>query len=233
MKSFGHGLSELHKELNGIIRKPDKSEEAKCLFLALHSKLHLSSISQTEQNEVDSLLSDLSRNEYNIMPTSKDETIAWVLWHIARIEDLTMGILAANGEQLFNDEWKSALCSPITDTGNALSDDEIIELSRCLNIEKLIAYRNAVGKKTRDIVNSLSFDDMKRKVSLSGLERVREAGGLTDQEDSIWLLDFWGRKDVAGLLLMPPTRHVIMHLNDCCKWKKHIRENKKCYLYSE
>lgn len=27
------------------------------------------------------------------------------------------------------------------------------------------------------------------------------------------LLDF-GKKDVAGLFIMPPTRHVILHLND-------------------
>lgn len=87
MKYFGNGLSELHKELNTIIRKADKLEEAKTLFFELHSKLHVSSMTGAEQNETDSLLGDLMPSEYRIMPTSKDETIAWVLWHIARIED--------------------------------------------------------------------------------------------------------------------------------------------------
>ena len=41
------------------------------------------------KNETDNLLFDLRREEYALMPTNKDETIAWVLWHIARIEDLT------------------------------------------------------------------------------------------------------------------------------------------------
>lgn len=229
MKYFGSGLSELHKELNTIIRKPDKLEDAKQLFLDLHSKLHLSSMTGTEQNEVDTLLNDLLPHEYNIMPTVKDETIAWVLWHIARIEDLTMGILVADGKQLFDNEWKNQLNALISDTGNALSDDEIMELSRQINTEKLLAYWNAVGQRTRDIVKSLSTDDMKRKVSAEGLEIIKQIGGVTNQEDSLWLFDFWGKKDVAGLLLMPPTRHLIMHLNDCCKWKKHIRENKKCF----
>lgn len=105
MKYFGSGLSELHKEVNAVIRKPDKLADAKQLFFTLHSRLHLSSLSGTEMNEVDYLLKDLTPCEYSIMPTSKDETIAWVLWHIARIEDLTMGILVADGGQLFNDEW--------------------------------------------------------------------------------------------------------------------------------
>lgn len=90
-------------------------------------------------------------------------------------------------------------------------------------------YRNAVGQRTRDIVKLLSIDDMKRQVSVQGLETIKQVGGVTDQEDSLWLLDFWGKKDVAGVLLMLPTRHVIMHLNDCCKCKQHIRENKKCF----
>ncbi len=229
MKYFGNGLSELHKELNTIIRKADKLEEAKALFFKLHSKLHVSSMTGAEQNETDSLLGDLMPSEYRIMPTSKDETIAWVLWHIARIEDLTMGILVDGGGQVFDSRWKRQLNVHISDTGNALSDDEIMELSAGLDMKELIAYRNAVGQRTQDIVKSLSADDMKRRVSAQGLEAVKQSGGVTDQEESLWLLDFWEKKDVAGLLLMPLTRHVILHLNDCGKWKQHIRDNKKCF----
>lgn len=200
MKYFGSGLSELHKELNTIIRKLDKLADAKQLFFELHSKLHLSSMTGTEKNDVDYLLNDLVPGEYNIMPTSNDETIAWALWHIARIEDLTMGILVADGNLLFNDEWKRQLNVSISDTGNALSDDEIMELSRQLNSKELISYRNAVGQRTRDIVRSLSANEMKRTVFLHGLESVMHAGGVTSDENSLWLLDFWGKKDVAGFI---------------------------------
>ena len=231
MKYFGDALSGLHKELNAAIRKPDQLERAKRLFLEIHSRLHLSSMTGTEKNEVDYLLNDLTPDEYSIMPTSTDETIAWVLWHIARIEDLTMGILAAGGEQLFDGKWKRRLNAPISDTGNALSDDEIMELSRQLDLKELAAYRNAVGRRPRDIVKSLSADGIKRKVSPQGLEAIKQAGGVANQEKSLWLLDYWGKKDVAGLLLMPPTRHVILHLNDCCKWKQYIRGGKKCFRH--
>ena len=229
MKYFGNGLSQLHKDLNAVIRKADRLDEAKELFLMLHSKLNVSLISNTEQNEVDILLGDLEPDEYRIMPTSKDETIAWVLWHIARIEDLTMNILVAGCEQVFDDEWKKQLNVSVSDTGNAMSDDDMMELSQEVNIEKLIAYRNTVAKRTRSIVRSLSAEDMRRNVSGQGLETIRQIGGVTDQEDSLWLLDFWRKKDVAGLLLMPPTRHIILHLNDCCRWKQHIRDNRKCF----
>lgn len=229
MKYFGNGLSDIHKELNSIIRKKDEFEHAKHLFLKLHAKLHLSEASDTGRNEVDALLQDLSREEYAIMPTGKDETIAWALWHIARIEDLTINMLVAGKEQLFNNEWKERLNVSITDTGNALSDDEIIELSKTINTTELLHYRNEVAKRTRQIIHLMAPEDMKRKIAPADLTRILENGGVTKQKDSIWLLDFWAKKDVAGILLMPPTRHAMLHLNDCCKWKDHIRAGKSCY----
>lgn len=229
MKYFGEGLSERHKELSSIIRKPDKIEQAKELFLEIHAKVHRSEISCGITNEVDYLLKDLEANEYAIIPTSKDETIAWVLWHVARIEDLTMNILVDNGQQIFNNEWKERMNVPIIDTGNALSDDEIMDLSKRINIRELLNYRNEVGVRTREIITRLLADDMKRKVTKQGVERIFKEGGVTSDEESYWLLDFWGKKDVAGLLLMPPTRHVMLHLNDCCKWKEYIRTKSKYY----
>jgi len=229
MKYFGEGLSEKHKELNSIIRQENKLELSKNIFLNIHARLHLSVISDTSPNEVDALTCDLSEDEYAIMPTSKDETIAWVLWHIARIEDIAMGILVAEGEQLFNETWKKAMNVSITDTGNALTDDEISDLSKHIHVEELFNYRNAVGKRTRQIVMALTPKDMKRKVSSKSLEKILQEGGVTPQKDSIWLLDFWGKKDMAGILLMPPTRHVMLHLNDCCKWKEYIRTKDKFY----
>jgi len=226
MKYFGHGLSEQHKELNSIIRKPSETQRSKDLFLQIHAKLHPSVVSDTDRNEVDNLLCDLKQNEYAVMPTRKDETIAWVLWHIARIEDLTMNILVAREEQVFNQDWRERLNSQITDTGNALTDDEIMELSRTINTEQLICYRNAVAHKTRDIIRSLSAADLKRRVRQDDIDKILSVGGVTQQENSIWLLDFWGKKDVAGILLMPPARHVMLHLNDCCKWKEYIRTKK-------
>ena len=116
MKYFGHGLSEQHKELNSIIRKSSETQRSKDLFLQIHAKLHPSVVSDTDRNEVDNLLCDLKQNEYAVMPTRKDETIAWVLWHIARIEDLTMNILVAREEQVFNQDWRERLNSRILGT---------------------------------------------------------------------------------------------------------------------
>ena len=82
------------------------------------------------------------------MVTSKDETIAWALWHIARLEDLTMNLLVSGGEQVWNREWARCLGTAVADTGNAMSDDQIMELSKALRPAELLQYRSAVGRRT-------------------------------------------------------------------------------------
>mgnify|MGYP000460887438 CR=1 FL=1 len=86
-----------------------------------------------------------------------------------------------------------------------MSDDQIMELSKALRPAELLQYRSAVGRRTRQIVEGLTADDMKREVRKEDLKRIREEGGVTAQDDSVWLLDYWEKKDVAGLLLTADT----------------------------
>lgn len=229
MKYFGAGWSEAHKALSQIIRKPEQLARAKKRFLDVHARLNLSEVSGGKPNEADALLLDLAAPEWCAMPTVRDETIAWAIWHIARIEDLTMNILVARQEQVLDARWHKALGTAITDTGNALSDDEILQFSKTVDFGALLAYRTQVAKTTRAIVAELKPGDMKRKVAPEDVQKIADLGGVTGAVDSRWLLEFWGAKDVAGILLMPPTRHVLLHLNDCAKWKEHLRKGKSVY----
>jgi len=217
-------LSDKHDILKKIIRKSDKLEEAKKLFLEIHAALHHSAVSGGKPNEIYALFADLTPQEFTVVPTVKDETIAWAVWHLARIEDMTMNILVVGAEQIFNSEWQKRMNTTFTDTGVAMSGEEIMKLSNEINSAELLKYRNAVGKRTREIVTKLIADDMKRKVSPDGINKIRSEGGTCEKSEG--LLEYWGGKDIAGLLLMPPTRHLMMHLNDCCKWKQKIRKEK-------
>jgi hypothetical protein len=230
MDVISSNWSDRHKELNKTIRKEQHFAEVIELILDLHKELHTSKVCKSkENNSIDTLFGDLQKSEFAIMPTSKDETIAWAIWHIARIEDLTMNILVNNDAQIFDESWQKKMCIQISNTGNAMTDDEIIEFSKQVCFDELFRYRDAVGSRSREIIKNLKSDDMKRKISPEGTAMILREGGVTEQADSIWLLDFWGKKDVAGIILMPLTRHQTLHLNDCYKWKTIIRTRKKFF----
>jgi len=229
MKYFGEALGEKHSALGKLIRRKDSIREAKRLFFEIHRAVNMPQVYGTEQTDAGELLNRLSYSDYAIMPTKSDETIAWSLWHIARIEDVTMNLLAARSEQVFSNEWQAKINAPVSDTGNSMSDDEIMIFSKAVNIRQLIAYRNAVAMRTRDIVDALSAEDIRRKVSAEDIERVALCGAVKADEESAWLLGYWAGKDIAGLLLMPPTRHAMLHLNSCGKIKQMLTTRKSFY----
>ena len=214
------------KRLKELISKKETFDSAKELYLSMHKYLHFSDNDDTLMNQ---LWKNLNTKDFSIMPTAKDVTIAWNIWHITRIEDLTMNILLNNSEQIYNKEWKRKMNVSVNDTGNAMTDDEIMELSRNMNIEVLKEYRKAVGNQSQNILSKLVFEDMKRRVESKNIEKILKEGGVTEHPDSIWLLDFWGRKNVAGIILMPGTRHQIGHLNDCINLKEKIDKKKDYY----
>lgn len=125
--------------------------------------------------------------------------------------------------QIFNDKWMDKLNINIKDTGNAMSDDEIISFSKQVNKVELINYRDAVGTQTRKILLSLTPEDLKRKPKTEFLERIVHEGGLLEMKESIWLKDFWGRHTMSGLILLPLTRHHMMHLPDSYTIKEFIQ----------
>lgn len=210
------------KELRNIILKPDKIQESKSLALSLHSMVHLSIMSGVDKKTFeDELWEGLDENTFRTSQNQKGRTIAYGIWHCTRIEDITMNLLVAGDKQIFNREnWKEKINSNITDTGNAMSEDDIMEFSKNINMEELKNYRIEVGRRTRDIVKNLSTQDMKRKFDKHRLQRILDERAVLNVKASNWLIDFWGRKNVAGVILMPMTRHQVIHINESLSAKK-------------
>lgn len=93
-------------------------------------------------------------------------------------------------------------------------------MSSRINMQELRKYRIAVGRKTREIIYSFQPTDLKRKFEPERLQRILDERAVLNVEGANWLIDFWGKKNVAGILLMPITRHQIVHINESMRLKK-------------
>lgn len=201
MKYFdkNNKLTLMHKELNKIIRKLEMWEISKNLFINLYLEL---------KNKIDNLFKELK--------DCKNENIIWNLWHIMRIEDLIVNILICEKESILNEKLKNELNISITDTGNSLTKEEIKKFAKNINIKKLKYYSDKISKNTINLIKRLKAEDIKRKINKINLEKIINGCGVT--KDNLWLIDYWSKKDIAGLLLMPLSRHIIVHLNQCYKY---------------
>jgi hypothetical protein len=77
--------------------------------------------------------------------------------------------------------------------------------------------RQLLIRRTREIVKGLQPEDLKIKADPARLEKVMNEGAV--DEATRWLIDYWGKRNIAGLLLMPATRHNLVHLNECFRLK--------------
>ena len=220
-RNYAHKIDELRK----LIKSVKNFNSAIDFAIDVHAITHTSQISPGDSSTFcDEILDGLVNEDYCIMPTEKDDTIAWHLWHIARIEDLVGNLLIAEQPQVFNDDWMTKMNVIVKDTGNAMTDSEIIDFSEKVHKQELINYRNAVGCQTRKILKSLTPNGLKRKPAAENLARIVSEGGLLEHKDSIWLKDFWGKHTVSGLIILPLTRHHMMHLPDCLTIKEFIKK---------
>jgi len=214
------------KELQTALSRPEEHHKAIELFLQQHAMVHAESMSQSDLHSFeDEVCQDLSEEAYRIIPARMEHSIIWILWHLARIEDVTMNLLVAGGSQVFFDEnWDRQIGAPIHDTGNAISQQGVLALSLEVNVEVLRAYRVAVGCRTREIVRHLSSGQLKQKVDPGRLLKVKGEGGVIHAAEDV--ITYWSRRTIAGLLLMPPTRHNFLHLNEASRVKAKILKRK-------
>ena len=147
-----------------------------------------------------------------------NKTIAYSLWHIFRIEDIVAHSLIANDEQIFfKGDYQRRIKSPIVTTGNELVKEEIKEFSKKLSIEELYNYITDVDGATTQILKTLTYSDMKEKISDDRRKQLETLNVVSTDENAYWLIDYWCGKDVKGLIQMPFSRHWIMHVEACLK----------------
>ena len=210
------------KELQRLLATGEDFPRAIDLFLSQHAPLHAREMAQTDSPTFEDVIWEgLSESDARLIPQGAEHSIAWCFWHLARIEDVTMNLLVAGTPQLFEvGGWQLRLNVTDSDTGNAMDEPRIAQISARVHLVTLRAYRTAVGRRTRQVVHALQPGDLKKKTDPARLQQVLDQGAV--EKAAYGLIEYWGGRTIAGLLLMPPTRHNFVHLNEAVNLKSRI-----------
>jgi hypothetical protein len=214
METYRKRWNQRQKDLRQLLEQRQPSAEAIDLFFTQHAELHSTKLGGNADWSFEDLIFDyLDEDGFRHIPPKQDHSIAWLVWHIARIEDVTMSMLVAGKPQLFiRDEWLGRLGIEWTHTGNAMTSDEIAKLSKMIDMSSLLDYRLAVGQRTVDIISQLMPAQLTKQVDPGRIQRIAESGAVN--ADAFGVLEYWSKRTIAGLLLMPATRHNFTHLNE-------------------
>lgn len=211
--------SELNKIMQTQIRKKGTYEEGINTLFELRNQL---------MKTLTVFYDELNREEFNAIPFINadgyhSKTIAYSIWHIFRIEDIVAHILISEDEQVFfAGNYQERIDSPIITTGNELVKQQIADFSKQLNLKELYSYIFEVKESTEKIIKNLSYIELKRKVSEERKEYLKTLNVVSNDENAIWLIDYWCNKDMRGLIQMPFSRHWIMHIEASLRIKNKI-----------
>lgn len=185
------------------------------LFLKDHARIHSSAVGGAEGNVYleDVMVSGLNDEQLRARPQGGLNSIAWLIWHLARSEDMTVNVLVAGRKQVLEEGgWLRRLGLSRIDIGTGMSDDEVDEFAALVDVRAVRDYRAAVGRRTREVVSAMRPEDLDDVIDPAHLDQAF-ADGTIDARAG-WLRGFVGGKTKAFLLGHGVPGHGYMHLGE-------------------
>ncbi len=159
----------------------------------------------------DPAIARLTDDQLRARPQPGVNTVAWLLWHTARVEDVGVNRFATDGTQVLDDGWLERLGVARRDVGTGMSDAEVDELSARIDLDALRGYWDAVTRRTPRVVDGLRGSDLDAIVPADRVQRVATVEGAV-AKGAEWLTEFWAAKRTrAWVLAQTPLLHVYGH----------------------
>lgn len=142
------------------------------MFLEFHQNL-------SKDRYIERLFDKLSEEQLRTRPYSSVNSIAWLLWHMARVEDAGVNRLVVAQPQVFDEgNWGKRMNVAIRHHGTGMTDPEVTDLSQRIDIAALRAYLEAVRTKTATVVKSLPLEQLDERNNLTYLHQVLFEEGM-------------------------------------------------------
>jgi hypothetical protein len=185
--------------------------DARDLFLDQHAAMHSAAVGGNKMSASERAFTGMSDEQMRVRPREDLNSLAWLVWHIARAEDIFINSVLGGRTQLFDDEsWAKRLAVARRDFGIGMTSAEVTELTRQIDVGALREYRDAVGRRTRDVIGGFKPQDWEGSVSVEAVQRAAGEGAFGVRTEQI-VKAFPGRPRSAilsGIALFHPAGHI-------------------------
>ena len=115
--------------------------------------------------KLNTALDGLNADELAWRPTLESNSIDWMVWHMARVEDNLINVVLQNRVSIWErDRWGERLGIATTSAGAGMKMDEIRAMGR-IDVAKVMRYHASVRNETSDyFANVMSEDDLTRVI---------------------------------------------------------------------
>jgi hypothetical protein len=189
--------------------------DAVSFFLVQHASVHAADAGGAP-SYFDRVMAGLSEAEMRLRPARGVNSIVWLLWHMARTEDASVNLVVVDGRQVLDDDWVRRVGVPWRHIGTGMTDDEVSQVSAKADLAGVRAYRDAVGRRTREVVRALAPAAWEESVEIADTARAGAAGALGPNAGWVDGVGFrpWQDQSRAARLAGAALRHNALHLGE-------------------
>ncbi len=184
--------------------------DARDLFLDQHAAVHSVAVGGNKMSAAERAFGGLTDEQMRVRPREDLNSLAWLMWHIARAEDIFLNTVLAGRSQVFDDAWMKRLGITRRDFGIGMTSPEVTELTRQIDLGALREYRDAVGRRTREVVGGFAPQDWEGRATAEAVERAAAEGAFGVRRE-IMVKAFTGRPRAAllsGIALFHSAGHM-------------------------
>jgi hypothetical protein len=184
--------------------------DARDLFLDQHAAVHSAAVGGNKMSLAERTFTGVTDAQMRVRPREDLNSLAWLMFHIARAEDIMVNMMLAGRSQVFDDGWTKRLGVSRRDFGIGMTSDEVTDLTQRIDVTALREYRDAVGLRTREIVGGFKPQDWEGAVTAEAVQRAAADGAFGARTEAL-AKGFPGRPRAAvlsGIALMHSAGHM-------------------------
>ncbi|MBM3217836.1 MAG: DinB family protein [Candidatus Rokubacteria bacterium] len=96
-------------------------------FFGCHAATHTGDVSDGRTPGADRWLAGLSDAQLRVRPGKGLNSIVWLLWHMARTEDVAVNLIVAARPQVFDEAWSRRMNIPHVQMGSGMTEEEVAD----------------------------------------------------------------------------------------------------------
>src|SRR5260370_34429091 len=120
------------------------------LFLDQHGAVHSAAVGGNKASAAERAFAGVSDDQMRVRPREDLNSLAWLMWHIARAEDIMGNTVLSGRPQVFDDKGLGRLGITRREFGIGITSPEVTDLTRHIELRARREYRGAVSLGTRE-----------------------------------------------------------------------------------
>ena len=186
--------------------------DARDLLLNEHGRMHSAGVNGDRWSLAERTFGGLSDEQMRVRPREDLNSLAWLMWHIARAEDVFANVILGGRDQVMDEGWLARLKTSRRDFGIGMTKAEVAELTGHVDVAALREYRDAVGRQTQEVVRGFGPSDWQGELQAAALEKAASLGCFGPKGD-VAAKVFTGRPRI-GILGALLVTHAAGHMGE-------------------